>query len=150
MAPRADYECRKCRTTYEDLPVDSRRCPICGWRRGFRRLFNGVQVSTKGHKIAQVLDPMMDSTINTHTAQQREVREARGRLAEARDEALHRTSGPERQAIAETVPIGATRWASGQAAASAFAAVPAEARFDSRHYIYPHIKRTVVPRPVNG
>lgn len=46
--PRADYECKQCQATYDDLPITSTRCPVCGFKRGFRRLFNRVNVATGG------------------------------------------------------------------------------------------------------
>lgn len=50
MGPRANFECKTCQTTHEDLPVESVRCPISGHKRGFKRLFDGVQVG--GHRDA--------------------------------------------------------------------------------------------------
>jgi len=42
------------------------------------------------------------------------------------------------------MPEGPIRW---MAPATAFAAADAQARFDSRNFIFPHIKRTVKPVP---
>lgn len=51
MPPRADWACRstKCQqdgaaTVYEDLPITTTRCPVCGSRR-ITRLYNHVNVA---------------------------------------------------------------------------------------------------------
>lgn len=52
--PRADFECKKCQATYEDLPLESQRCPVCGLKRGFRRLYNRINVATASRSGPQV------------------------------------------------------------------------------------------------
>jgi len=50
MAPRADFSCRSCAKAagedglhvHEDLPIDSKRCPISGAK--IHRLFNAVNI----------------------------------------------------------------------------------------------------------
>lgn len=60
MGPRADFSCRKCSQTYEDLPVASSRCPVCGLKRGFKRLFNAVQVNRPvSARVTALIEPML-------------------------------------------------------------------------------------------
>jgi hypothetical protein len=59
MGPRANYECRKCQVTYQDLPIESVRCPVCGLKRGFRRLYDMVNVGQTGGK-AKIVDQMLE------------------------------------------------------------------------------------------
>lgn len=61
MGPRADFSCAKCAQTYEDLPVASSRCPVCGLKRGFKRLFNAVQVARPASgRVAAMIEPMLE------------------------------------------------------------------------------------------
>lgn len=52
--PRADFECATCQAVIQDLPVESVRCPLCGRKRGFRRLYNQVYVSTRRERVRKV------------------------------------------------------------------------------------------------
>ena len=57
MGPRANFECRHCQVTYPDLPVESVRCPVCSFKRGFRRLFDAVQIAGgQQHARAEIVD----------------------------------------------------------------------------------------------
>ena len=61
MGPRANFECKKCQVTYQDLPVASVRCGVCGQKRGFRRLFDAVQVSRPASgRVAAMIEPMLE------------------------------------------------------------------------------------------
>ena len=65
MAPRADFTCLSphCRqdgaaTVYEDLPITSTRCPVCGSKR-ITRLYNKITVLRGA---AQERDPALTSS----------------------------------------------------------------------------------------
>lgn len=155
MGPRANYECRiKCQAVYEDLPVTSTRCPVCGFRRGFRRLYDSVNVSTNGHKVAKVIDPLLGPTMNQHAMRQDEVKAAESRITTERDMMYEKANEVQRQAIAEHGPPlqwqGARQYGQGltvgpgllNQGAPGHLAIPAEARAASA---WPFIKRRVVP-----
>lgn len=64
MGPRADFTCLspKCRqdgaaTVYADLPVESKRCPVCGSKR-FQRLYNHApgMIRSGGRHLQHVID----------------------------------------------------------------------------------------------
>jgi hypothetical protein len=57
MGPRANFECKTCQATYPDLPVQSIACPVCRKKRGFRRLFDAVNVAASAAP-ARVLDQL--------------------------------------------------------------------------------------------
>lgn len=157
MSARADFECAPCaartgveniKVIHENLPVESKACPITGKRRGFVRLFNGVQVSTKGHRIAKVLDPIMKPQLEQMDRQKAELAASQAKIAEMSKqvEAMSReikglTEG-ERKAV---VDIEARRRPTWTGAKAAFGMADAHARYDSRNFILPHVKRRVVP-----
>lgn len=146
MSPRANFECRRCQAVYEDLPVQSVRCPVCSFKRGFRRLFDAIQVSTTGHRVAQVLDPMMrpqleqmDQTTATAAASAKRLREEHERgIAHAPEAA--------RPALREALAQGPVRFQPN--AGAVLGGIPAQARLDSRHHLFPHLRRRVIPGPV--
>jgi hypothetical protein len=63
MPPRANFSCAHCGKVqglegdqvYSDLPVASTRCPVCGFKRGFRRLFDAIQVASS-HAKTELID----------------------------------------------------------------------------------------------
>ncbi len=59
MGPRANYECKTCQVTYQDLPIEAVRCPVCGHKRGFRRLYDMVNVGQTGGT-AKIVDAMLE------------------------------------------------------------------------------------------
>lgn len=142
MGPRANYECRiKCQAVYEDLPVTSTRCPVCGFRRGFRRLYDSVNVSINGHKVAKVIDPLLGPTMNQHAMRQDEVKAAEARITTERDMMYEKANEVQRQAIAQHGPP--LQWQGARAFGNASGlSIPAEARAASA---WPFIKRRVVP-----
>jgi hypothetical protein len=138
--PRADFTCRKCATTYEDLPVASVRCPICGLKRGFTRLFNAVNVSTNGHTVAKVIDPILGPQLMQHAATKAEAKAGEGRLLTERDMMYEQAAPAQREQIAAMAGGGSpVSWNSAQ---RQFAAIPPEARAASA---WPFVKRRVVP-----
>ena len=78
MGPRANFECRHCQVTYPDLPVESVRCPVCSFKRGFRRLFDAVQVAgAHQHAAAQIVDRVVAPEYNRQRAIQSEAIQSR-------------------------------------------------------------------------
>lgn len=163
MGPRANFECKTCQATYEDLPLASVRCPVCEKKRGFRRLFDAVNVSTNGHRVAQVLDPMMQPQFDQARAVRDEAKASEHRLLKHREHALEVATAEQREALDKAVPNGGmTRWlgptdrqamAAGAGinpgapsdAKSSWGQVLAQPRTESAAYIAPHIRRRVVP-----
>jgi hypothetical protein len=74
--PRADFECVGCAAVHPDLPVSSKFCPECGAE--LSRLFNAVNVSTRGHDQAKLVDPTIEPMVAERAAVQ-----ARARANEA-------------------------------------------------------------------
>lgn len=143
MAPRADFECATyCKTVYADLPVASTRCPVCGKKRGFKRLFNAIQVSTDGHKVAQFIDASLGPQMHQHALRQGEVKASERRLNTERDMMYEKGTDLQRQAIAQHGPP--LQWQGARAFGTASGlSIPAEARAASA---WPFVKRNVVPR----
>src|SRR5262249_22251840 len=89
LMPRANFSCRPCtlaggnavEVIHEDLPVESKACPLTGKRRGFTRLFDGVMVSTKGHRIAKILDPIMTPHMDQASANKTAVANSEAQIA---------------------------------------------------------------------
>ena len=78
MGPRGDFSCVKCGVTHEDLPVESTRCPVTGFKRGFKRLYNAVNVSgAHQHAAAQIVDRVVAPEYNRQRAIQSEAIQSR-------------------------------------------------------------------------
>ena len=143
MKGRADYECKKCEATIADLPLDCICCPRCGAKRGFRRLYNKVQVSTRGHRAARWIDKRLGPAYEKHDAIKagaknfaEGVKEATDRVyekapPEVREEIIKQANGMQ---VHRNVP-----------AAAAMSMIDPAARQDSVNWTYPATKRTVVP-----
>lgn len=172
--PRANFECHNCTVkaygaeatavvVYDDLPLKSTRCPVCGFKRGFRRRFDSVNVSTNGHRVAKILDPMMEPQFTEADRIRAEAKASEQRLREHQEHALGVASAQQREGFAkvQATPEG-VRWLGGtdRAAMAGGAGIPvgagvkAEAvpwamlpqpRTESAAYIAPHIRRRVVP-----
>jgi hypothetical protein len=125
---------------YEDLPITSTRCPVCGFRRGFRRLYDSVNVSRKGPEMARVIDGPLGEQLNAHSIQKDAVKATERQWTEERDRAYEVSSPEVREQIATVTPPRPVQWKS---AAAQFGMVPPEARAASA---WPFVKRTVVPR----
>ena len=144
MGPRADFSCAKCQATHEDLPVDAKLCPFTGARRGFKRLFNAVQVNAVGRQIAQKLDPMMQGPLDNKSEIQASAKRFEGALHEAEDRMYHAANPAQREALA-TAKMGVTNRMI--PAAQALGAIDPAGRIASRQGTYPALtQRTVVPR----
>ena len=156
MGPRANFECAHCTAVeygpeptqivvYEDLPLKSTRCPVCGWKKGFRRRFDAINVSTTGHRIAQVLDPMMEPQM-IQAGQMRDAAKASERqLVEDHQRAIEILPEPARPAMREALEGGPVRWLPPNQANLGM--VSPIARRDSREHIWPHVRRRIRPIP---
>lgn len=153
MGPRANFECAHCTevdfgpeptqiVVYDDLPLKSTRCPVCGWRKGFRRRFDAVNVSTTGHRIAQVLDPMMEPQINQASQMRDAARQSERQLVEDHARAIEILPEPQRPAMREALEGGPAKWVPAKMAAGG---ISPQAAYDSRMHIWPHINRRIVP-----
>src|SRR5574337_637678 len=65
--PRANFACKKCakmkgveEVVYEDMPLESLRCPVCGAKRGFKRLFDAVNVAAESHARTMLTDKLVE------------------------------------------------------------------------------------------
>jgi DNA-directed RNA polymerase subunit RPC12/RpoP len=153
MGPRANYECARCTeveygkdsdqiVVYDDLPIKSVRCPVCGYRRGFRRRFDAIQVSTTGHRIAKILDPMMQPQFDQMSATKDAAKRSEQQLAEDHARAIEILPEPQRPAMREALEGGPSKW---MPARAALGGISPQAASDSRHHIFPHIRRRVIP-----
>lgn len=153
MGPRANFECAHCTeveygpepqqiVVYDDLPIKSTRCPVCGWKKGFRRRFDAIQVSTTGHRIAKVLDPMMEPQINQASMIRDDAKRSERQLAEDHQRAIEIAPEPVRPAMREALQGGPSKW---MPARAALGGVSPQAAMDSRNHIFPHIRRRVLP-----
>jgi len=141
--PRADYECKTCQRQIPDLPLDAQRCPFCGHKRGFRRLYNKVQTSTKGHRQARFIDGQMRPAMDKHTAVRDSAKRFEQASSEAQAKAFELAAPKEREAMAAH-GLGIA----GRAvpAAAALQSIDPAARMASRNYTYPALQRRVVPQ----
>jgi DNA-directed RNA polymerase subunit RPC12/RpoP len=148
MPARANFECPTCKATIEDLPVDSVVCPRCGKRRGFRRLFDTVQVSTRGHRVARFIDKRMTPAFDQHTSRQQSAKRFESAVVEAKDRIYEQATPEQREQIAAAQvnqgPNG-MKAISNIPASAALAAIDPVARHDSAVYTYPAVKRRVQP-----
>lgn len=148
--PRADFACRACgkrqgtdAVVYQDLPAKATRCPVCGARRGFLRLFTGVQISTSAARSAtQFIDETIGPAVTAHQ-QRHEAAQAFEREAERRYEAAYaKASTQDRPHIPKVIK----QWLSPTEAQAALSGLPAEARAASRSHAFPAlINREVKP-----
>jgi hypothetical protein len=154
--PRANYECAHCTAVefgpeptsivvYDDLPIKSTRCPVCGWKKGFRRRFDAINVSTTGHRVALVLDKMMEPQLNQASMMKDDAKRSERRLAEDHQRAIEILPEPQRPAMREALADGPVRWLPPHQANLGM--VNPVARSDSRNHIFPHIKRRLRPIP---
>lgn len=155
MPGRADYECKTCEATIEDLPVDSIACPRCGRKRGFRRLYNKIQVNTRRPRPARILegkrdamryiDEQMTPAMDAHAARKDSAKRFEGAVAEARDRIYEQATPEQRAEIKAHEGPNGMRAHRNIPAAAAFGAIDPLARHDSATYTYPALKRRVAP-----
>ncbi len=154
MAPRANFECRPCEKTIPDLPAESTRCPLCGKKRGFRRLYDAIQVNVRRPRPARILegkrdaakyiDEQMGPAVDRHTSRKDSAKRFETALKDVEDR-IHEQATPEQRQMIEQHqgPNGMRRI--NVPAAAALGAIDPLARYDSANYTYPQIKRTVQP-----
>lgn len=147
MRPRADFECKPCGVkagsgpiVHENLPVSSMFCPYTGKRRGFKRLFNKVQVSTRGHRAARFIDRRLQPQMDEHAAKTSSAKQFEMERAAAMDKTYELAAPEQRQQIAQAGAMNPI-----QPAKAAFSSIDPAARRDSHAYTWPMVNRSVVP-----
>jgi hypothetical protein len=131
MAPRADFQCAKCETKIEDLPVDAKCCPLCGRKRGFIRLFTGCAIiGSAARQVDKVIQQTMDPLYEKHAATTEGARRFETEAQAALDRSVHEAPASER---AKAQPFGGRVMPAGAALSS----ISPQARQDSREVIYP-------------
>lgn len=146
--PRADFECRPCGVKagtgpviHENLPVSSVFCPYSGKRRGFKRLFNAVQVSTRGHRVARYIDRRLGPQSIEHQARTDSAKRFERDQAEAMKRTVELATPEQRAQMAQpSVLNGALP------ATAAFSSIDPAARRDSYNHTWPMVNRRVVPQ----
>jgi len=87
LKPVANFDCVRC-GKIEDLPVDCQRCPYCGKKRGFERLYDSINVmSGNTRTTGKVLEEKLAPLYERHADQQAGAK----RFAEASAEAMEKT-----------------------------------------------------------
>lgn len=145
--PRANFKCANCCKTHgddfkiEDLPIASIRCPLCGRKRGFVRLFDalGGVISGKTNNVTKLAEEVIKPLYEQHAVRTEGARNFERAGKEAMEKAYEKASPEQR---ARMTPFG------GQVipAAAALGAIPPAARAASRELTYPASKRYVVPQ----
>jgi hypothetical protein len=147
---RANFECKHCQKIKGDpdlkitnLPLDSKRCPMCGHARGFKRLFDAINVSSRhsNHK-RRYIDRQLEPAFQEHGERKDAAKRFEQAGKEAMDRAWDATPGAKREEIAAKHPDAIQAMKNGTvgqpiAAGAALGAVPREARRDSQQYTYP-------------
>lgn len=116
---RANFECAGCGQYHADLLMSAKFCSECGGQ--LTRLFDAINVSTKGHTQAKLVDPLVEPQFN-HAQELRDAAKAE-RLELAKAEA--RLVVPEAQ---RSRP---------QNFAAAFGAIPMDGKIASRATSFP-------------
>jgi len=146
---RANFECKRCCTAKGDpnfkivnLPIDSQRCPLCGAKRGFKRLFDAINVSSRHspHK-HRYIDRQMEGPMLHHDSVKDGVKRFKKLGKEAMERAWEKTPGDGREVLAAKHPEAVAAMRNGTVghalpAQMAMGAVPPAARMDSRQYTY--------------
>lgn len=132
--PRADFSCIPCAEVFRNLPVASKRCPVCGKVRGFSRLYDGVQVSTKGRRIAKFIDPRMTHALDTHADKVGSARTFKRDVAKALDVQYERATPETREAIVQAKAAEPGRM---MPAGAALSMIDSGARAGSRNHNMP-------------
>lgn len=144
--PRADYECTHCAEAagdahitaivHENLPVDAKFCPACGFSAGFTKLFNSINViGGKQREAQQVINEALLPIHEKHA----DVKQGAAAFAQAGQDAMEKTyekaTPQEREQL--TVTGGKKFGARALPAQSAIGMVDRAARTDTRECVYP-------------
>ena len=146
--PRANFSCKNCGkmagtlpVKIEDLPVACVRCPVCGHKRGFTRLFDalGGVMSSKTNNVAKMAEDVLKPMYDQHSAR----KTGSENFARAGKEAMEKTyEKATPQERAKIQPFGMTA----MPAQAAMGGIPPEARAASRELTFPASKRFVTPQ----
>jgi len=150
MRARANFFCPTCAKATGNpehkilnLPLDAKFCPACGKRRGFKRLFDAINVSSRHspHK-HRYIDGKLEPLYKEHGERKAAAKNFETLGKEAMDRAWEKTPGQQREQIAAKHPEAIAAMQRGTVghqipAAAALGAVPRGARVDSQQYTYP-------------
>lgn len=112
MRARANFECKSCQVAKGDpafkilnLPIDSQRCPLCGKKRGFKRLFDAINVNSRHspHK-HRYIDRQLEPAMNRKTSIEDGARRFEKSGKEIMERAWEKTDGAGRQKLANEHP----------------------------------------------
>src|SRR5215831_14372953 len=153
MSPRANFECRSCEKTIEDLPVECTRCPICNKKRGFRRLYDTLRVNRRRPRparyiegkqaAAKYIDEKLQPAYDAHAKRKASAKNFEDGVKEATARVYEQATPEVREQI--------VKQGNGMAlhrnvtAAAAFSSIDPQARMDSRTHTFPATRRVVKP-----
>ena len=125
---------------HKNLPVTAKFCPACGKQRGFKRLFNAIQVSTRGHRAARFIDKRMQPAFDEHYKRQSAAKDFEKQATAAVARSVEEAPAAAREAFANANK-GAIGMGTGRAvpAAAALGSIDPAARRDSREYTWPAV-----------
>lgn len=124
--------------------MEAKLCPVTGARRGFKRLYNAVQVNAVGRQIAVRLDAMMDAPMAQHSEIKASSQRMGAAIKEAEDRAWEVAPPKTREAIVAAKQGMTNRMIP---AGQALGAIDPPGRIASRQGTYPVLtQRTIVPR----
>ena len=139
MRPLANFLCKKCGqlkgelpVKHEDLPIDSVRCPFCGAKRGFSRLFDSIGGVMTGNtrNTDRLLNDTMQPLYNEHSSRKQSAQSFERAASEAIDRSIHEAT-PQQRATAKPFQPSV------MPAAAALGGIPAAGKLASRELAYP-------------
>lgn len=139
QGPRADFRCKKCDQTMENLPVACKRCPVCGAKRGFEMIFTSLNI---GSGIAEKVDKQLH--LDEHLAKHNAVKEGAENYKKAQETMMDMVQSkgtPSQRAQLKDISSGS------MAAKGALGMIDSDMRQISRDRLFPSLKlHKVVPR----
>lgn len=157
---RADFNCAKCQAVHVSLPANSTRCPVTGFKRGFVRLYDQVQVYTSGQysrKATKFIDGQLEPAFAQKAARDEQARRFEKEIDTAHDKGWELSTGDHREAYVKQTgsrqPMrgfgglpGGGGSPSSRAAAS-LGAFPHAARVESARTNFSHLTQLKTIRP---
>lgn len=149
---RADFECAHCAKVkgvdfvhIENLPLTSKRCPHCGHARGFKRLFNAINVNSRhsNHK-RRYIDRKLEPAYAQHSEVEAGAKRYEEATKKAQEMAWEQTPSKVREAAAAVNPAAVAAARPGgpgmprhMPASQAMGMIDPQARRDTATHIYP-------------
>lgn len=154
---RADFNCAKCQAVHVSLPANSTRCPVTGFKRGFVRLYDTVQVFTGSRKASKFIDAKLTPAFDEKAKRDEQARRFEKEIDTAHAKGWEKAAGEQREAYVRATGSTATMRGfgglpggggspSGRAAAS-LGAFPREARIESARTNIQHLTQLKTIRP---